>query len=128
MQVLKQIWQPLERGHAVAKKKFKAEDIKIVWFGTEKPDDIETAENQIRSELFEFMVDGEMELEDLIFHTVFLSKSSDVDVVTVSPLQEKNTVECIYNKNPQWETIDVNDDGEALAIIAHDDRESSTKH
>ena len=109
----------------MAKKKFKAEDIKIVWFG-EQPDDVANAENLIRSELYELMCDGDMKLSDLLFHTTFLTNSMDNDIVTLAPLKQKNTVEAIYQRNPVWQTAEMEDG--TVAMIEHDDRDTSTKH
>jgi len=130
MLVLTQICQPLEQGLAVAKKKFKPEDIKIVWFGLEKPSDdiIDDAENLIRQELYDLMDNGNMKLSDLMFYTVFLTKDMDGPCVSVAPLAEKNTVECVYSEKTEWVSIGSNNDDEELLIAKMDNREGSTKH
>ena len=107
---------------------FLPEDINIVWFGPERPDDIEAAEAQIRQELYELMDDGSMDVRELIFHTVFLNKDMDKDIVTVAPLEDENTVECIYNKVAEWVSAESQIDGEEIQFINHDDRDTSTKH
>ena len=130
MLVLTQICQQLEQGLVVAKKKFKPEDIKIIWFGLEKPSDdtIDDAENLIRQELYDLMDDGNMKLSDLMFHTVFLTKDMDGPCVSVAPLAEKNTVECVYSEKTEWVSIGSNADDEELLIAKMDSREGSTKH
>jgi hypothetical protein len=115
---------------------YKPDDIKIVWFGEQRPPDIDAAEKQIRLELYELMDNGMMDVSDLMFHTVFLGTDMEHDVVSVAPLAEQNTVECIYDAVAKWESIgetdlDLDIDQKEIQVL-HDllnrQKPPSTKH
>lgn len=79
--------------------------------GEDHPQDIAAAEAQIRDELYEFMVD-ELEISDLIFHTVFLNPlTMDTDSVGVAPAggDDPMEVECYYYPITEWVTVNALD-------------------
>lgn len=93
--------------------------VRINWQG-DPPPDREAAEAQILRELDELMEDTT--IDNLIFHTVFLGKTTDDPSVFVAPNDvDPGAVDCWYSAETVWTSIrDLDDDTMHMVDQARD--------
>ena len=73
--------------------------LKLRWISPTIPENLEQCEEQIRREIAELDMDDPM---DLMFHTVFTTGSLDGPCVSVTPSDDRDCMECWYDKDPEW--------------------------